>query len=214
MGGAATSSELHAPVFDFGGVMTTSTMPLRVGPVAAEVGLSTDALDRGFAKHRLAYDAGRISMREFYVLTARDEGLTLTEDALERLVEADRAFWLYRNERTLEWMKSLKAQGRRIGILTNMGADFAPLFLDKFRDFVELADAMVISGLEGIIKPQREIYDMLRERISLPADRLVFIDDTRKNCDGAVAAGWHAIHFSSNDQVESDFEKISARSIL
>lgn len=40
---------------------------------------------------------------------------------------------------------------------------------------------MVISGDEGLVKPQREIYDLLRERIGLPASELCFIDDLEKN---------------------------------
>ena len=74
-------------------------------------------------------------------------------------------------------------------------------------DFIVLADAMVISGDEGIVKPQREIYDLLRSRINLPAEELCFIDDAEKNVNGSRVAGWNAIRFVTNDQVEADFEK-------
>ena len=67
---------------------------------------------------------------------------------------------------------------------------------------------MVISGDEGIVKPQREIYDLLRSRIGLPAEELCFVDDVEKNVNGARVAGWNAIRFVTNDQVEADFEKL------
>ena len=45
--------KITAVVFDFGGVMTTSTMPLRVMDLAAETGIPWDAIKRGFDAHRL-----------------------------------------------------------------------------------------------------------------------------------------------------------------
>lgn len=198
---------MKAVVFDFGGVMTTSTMPLCVMEAVNDYGISWEAVTRGFAKYRHSYDAGDISIRELYERTWRDAGITVTAEMMDRIVKADRASWLSRNERTLAWMKSLKAGGHPIGILTNMAPDFAPVFKEHYADFVALADAMVISGLERMHKPNREIYDLLRSRIALPASDLVFIDDVAENCEGARAAGWNAIQFTSNDQVEKDFRE-------
>ena len=198
---------MKAAVFDFGGVMTTSTMPERVRETIRDYGIAWDVVKQGFAKYRHAYDAGDISLRELYERTWRDAGLEISAEATERIIQADRASWLYRNERTLAWMRALKAKGRTIGILTNMAPDFAPLFKEHFADFIALADAMVISGLEHMHKPNRDIYDLLRERIALPASELVFIDDVAENCEGARAAGWNAIQFHTNDQVENDFAK-------
>lgn len=198
---------MNAVVFDFGGVMTTSTMPQRVKDAVDELGISWDGVKRGFAKYRHAYDAGDISLRRLYENTWRDEGIAVSPETTERIIQADRASWLYRNERTLEWMKSLKASGHAIGILTNMAPDFAPLFKEHFADFIALSDALVISGLEHMHKPNREIYDLLRSRIALPAEQLVFIDDVAENCEGARAAGWNAIQFLSNEQVERDFRE-------
>ena len=85
---------------------------------------------------------------------------------------------------------------------------FAPHFRRVFADFIALADAMVISGEEKMFKPQRRIYDLLRERIGLPAEELCFIDDVESNCDGARRAGWHAVQFEGNVQVERDFRRL------
>ena len=202
------TEEKKAVVFDFGGVMTTSTMPRRVQSTAQELGIDWNIIARGYARYRHSYDAGDISLAELYRRTWEDGGVEVSEADQARILEADRASWLYRNERTLAWMRELKAEGRKIGILTNMAPDFAPLFKQHFADFIELADAMVISGLERMHKPNREIYDLLRERIGLEPERLVFIDDIEENCAGARAAGWNAIRFVSNDQVERDFNAI------
>ena len=204
--------KIEAVVFDFGGVMTTSTMPMRVIELAKEKGVDWEVFRRGFDAHRLDYDAGRITLAEMYGLIWGDAGLSVDAETNAAFMAADDRSWCYRNERTLAWMKSLKARGFRIGILTNMAPKFArEHFEGVFADFIAVADAMVISGDEGIVKPQREIYDLLRSRIGLPAESLLFVDDVERNVAGARAAGWRALRFETNDQVEADFERALAQ---
>lgn len=198
-------------VFDFGGVMTTSTMPKRVEALAAEKGIAWDAIVRGFAAHRLKFDSGTLSATGFYEQVWNDAGISVDAATTAAFVKADNESWLYRNERTLEWIKSLKSRGFKIGILTNMPPSFAKdHFRSVFADFIALSDALVISGEEGIVKPDRRIYDLLRERIGLPAETLLFVDDVEKNVVGAREAGWQAVRFVTNDQVEADFERLIA----
>ena len=201
--------KIEAVVFDFGGVMTTSTMPMRVIELAEAKGIDWGVFKRGFDAHRLDYDAGRITLAEMYELIWRDAGIVVDAGTNAAFMEADDRSWCYRNERTLAWMKALKSRGYKIGILTNMAPRFArEHFRSAFADFIAQADAMVISGDEGIVKPQREIYDLLRGRIALPAASLLFVDDLERNVSAARAAGWQAIRFETNDQVEAAFERL------
>ena len=105
-------------------------------------------------------------------------------------------------------MKELKASGCKIGILTNQPLDFAVRFRQVYADFIAVADAMVISAEERMFKPQKRIYDLLCERIGVPGRHLCFIDDSEANCEGARRAGWQAIRFESNAQVERDFDAL------
>ncbi len=200
---------IQGVVFDFGGVMTTSTMPQRVIALAKELGISWDMILRGFSKYRHQYDGGFITLEELYRATWKDEGLTIEPEVLARFEEADTASWLYRNERTLAWMTTLKAEGLKIGILTNMAPEFGrDHFRKSFADFIALSDAMVISGDEKLFKPQPEIYQLLQQRIGLKPEELCFIDDVQENIDGAKACGWNAIRFVSNDQVAADLSQL------
>ena len=202
--------EISGVVFDFGGVMTTSTMPERVRACVGEFGLDWGCLERGFARYRRLMDGGFIGLEQMYELIWADAGLAVSKEAMARILAEDYASFLegYRNLKTLAWMRELKASGRKIGILSNMSAEFAVRFRRVFPEFVALADAMVLSGEERMFKPQRRIYDLLRERIGLPAGELCFIDDVEENCDGARAAGWHAVRFAGNAQVERDFRQL------
>ena len=196
---------IKALIFDFGGVMTTCSMPVRVRAITDELGLPWDEVTKGFGKYRLDYDRGKITIKEFYDRVWQDAGLEVSDEDRRRIEEADSASWLYRNERTLAWMKQLKKAGYRIGVLTNMPPAFVPLFREHFADFLELADAIVISGEEGVVKPDPAIYALVQSRLGLNAEELLFIDDLEKNCQAARDCGWQALRFEANDQVETAF---------
>ena len=199
------NEDIKGVVFDFGGVMTTCTMPERVRPIVDELGIPWQALEDGFAKYRRLMDGGFMGFDEMYRKIWEEAGVTLDEETQARILKEDMASFLYPNLRTLEWMRNLKAKGYKIGILTNMWADFGKKFRETFPQFIELADAMVVSGEEHMYKPMKEIYDLLRDRIGLKSEELLFIDDAAGNCEGARKAGWKALRFISNDQVECDF---------
>jgi len=196
-------------VFDFGGVMTTTTMPERVRAITRELGIAWEVLEEGYRRYRRVMDGGFITIPELYDLLWADADVNIGEDDKARIVRADVESFMYRNERTLAWMRSLKARGLRIGILTNMPPEFAVEFRRAFPDFIALADAMVVSGEEKMFKPQRRIYDLLARRIGLDPAGLCFIDDSAANCAGALSAGWGAaVRFESNDQAERELEAL------
>ena len=194
-------------VFDFGGVMTTTTMPERVEKLVAKLGIDWDILKAGYARHRSLADADLITMKEMYDRIWSEAGVEVSDENRALILEEDFASFLYRNESTLEWMRSLKGRGFKIGILTNMCTDFAKLFRMHFPDFIELADAVVISGEERICKPDPRIYALLRTRIGLEPGELCFFDDVEANCEGARAAGWNAIRFTTTGETSSRFDE-------
>ena len=152
-------------------------------------------------------DADFMTMDEMYDLIWADAGIEISAEVREKIVAEDMASFLEgsRNERTLEWMKELKARGFKIGILSNMSTEMLKRFRKVYADYVALADAMVISGEERMFKPQPRIYNLLGSRLGVPAGEICFFDDVESNCEGARRAGWSAIRFEDNAQAERDF---------
>lgn len=204
--------QIKGVVFDFGGVMTTSVMPERVRNSVAELGIGWAELERGFRRYRRLMDGGFISMADMYGLIWADAGRDLPPAVSARLVEEDLASFLdeYVNRRTLRWMRELKAAGLRLAILTNMSTELEARFRKTFAEFVELADAVVVSGRERMFKPQRRIFDLTAARLGLKGEELCFIDDSAENCDGARRARWHAVRFTGNDEAERAFAALSS----
>lgn len=197
---------IKAVVFDFGGVMTTTTMPERVRPIVEEAGIEWAAVERGFEKYRRLMDADFMTLGEMYAKIWQESGIRIDEATERRVVEADIASFMYRNEKTLEWMRSLAARGFVLGVLTNMSRSFAERARSTFSDFFSLAKVMVVSGEEGIYKPMREIYDLTAARLALEGGEICFIDDAPANCEGAREAGWNAVLFTGLDACRREFE--------
>jgi 2-haloacid dehalogenase len=91
-------------------------------------------------------------------------------------------------------LRDLHAAGVPLVALTNWSADLFPQALDRF-DFLALFDDIVVSGAEGVAKPDPAVFAVLRERVGRPLERCVFIDDSTANVAAAAAAGLDAIRY-------------------
>jgi putative hydrolase of the HAD superfamily len=64
----------------------------------------------------------------------------------------------------------------------------------------EIFEDVVDSGFVGCRKPESKIYRLTLERLGLPAEACLFVDDVPVNCEGARKAGMSAVHFRDNEQ--------------
>ena len=163
-------------VFDFGGVIYVSPMkdwPLY--PYCAAKGVDRAAMDAGWKNYRHLWDGGFIPFDELYRRIFTDAGCQPPDAAtLADLWELDAVAWIRElRPETLELMRRLKANGKKIGILSNMSPEFHDrLFVPRASAYRALVDAEVISGLVNLYKPEKPIYDLMSQRIGLPPERL------------------------------------------
>lgn len=77
----------------------------------------------------------------------------------------------------------------------------------------ELFDSIVCSAVVGIAKPDHRIYRLAAERLSLPVEECVFIDDTERNVDAARDVGMAAIHFRihEGDDLKAQLAELGVR---
>ena len=112
----------------------------------------------------------------------------------------------------LEFFYDVKKRGFKVYILSNF-------FVDGFehvrkRDaFFDDADGMVISGYEGLVKPEPAIYELILGRYNLVPNETIFIDDNNTNIEAAEKFGIHGIHFTTLDDCKQQFETIVKDSI-
>ena len=97
-------------------------------------------------------------------------------------------------------LRALQKSGVRTYALTNFSAETYPLAAARF-PFLADFDGAVVSGNEGVVKPDLAIYQRLVERYAVVPARAVFIDDKFENVDAARRLGFHAHHFTDPAQL-------------
>jgi 2-haloacid dehalogenase len=95
---------------------------------------------------------------------------------------------------TVEILTELKARGILLYALSNWSAETYPLALRRF-GFLQWFRGVLISGQEGVIKPDPRIFRRLLERFAIVAEAAVYIDDNPRNVAAAGALGFRAVHF-------------------
>jgi putative hydrolase of the HAD superfamily len=109
----------------------------------------------------------------------------------------------------LDLVRELRSDGLRTCLLSNSwGAkDGYPRHL-----FGELFDQVVISGEVGMRKPEERIFALATERIGLPPDECVFVDDIEGNILAARALGFATVHHRDPALTRADLSRLlSAR---
>ncbi len=178
-------------IMDWGGVMTTSLFASFAAFDAAS-GLADGTVKQTFRtdpEARAALDdleCGRCSVAQFEARFAAVLGLgEAGKDGL-----AARMFsGVGPDDAMLDAVEAFRAAGVKTGLLSNSWADES---YDRTR-FDRLFDVLVISGEEGMRKPDPRIYGLAIERMGLPADELVFVDDIGGNLKAPRAMGVHTV---------------------
>ncbi len=93
----------------------------------------------------------------------------------------------------LSWasLRALQAKDIPVFALSNFGIDSFAYAKTKYPD-LDLFDQRYISGHMGVIKPARQIYQMLEKDSGLASESLLFTDDRPDNIEAARDCGWQA----------------------
>ncbi|KAB5608067.1 HAD family phosphatase [Bifidobacterium jacchi] len=100
-------------------------------------------------------------------------------------------------------IEDLRSSGIGVWALTNWGHDTWPIMRDRFPDLFCLLDGVVVSGIEGVRKPDRTAFDLAVARFGIQRAHTLFVDDSSYNVAGARAAGLTAIRFDSTEQTRN-----------
>jgi 2-haloacid dehalogenase len=106
---------------------------------------------------------------------------------------------------TVEVLRMLKAAGVPCYALSNMEPAAFAVRRDRFA-FMSWFDGLVISGLEGVAKPDRLIFGILLDRYRLAPQGCVFVDDSVRNVEVARELGMIGLHYTSATRLRAELE--------
>jgi 2-haloacid dehalogenase len=195
----------RAIIFDFGGVVVHWD-PRRVYRRFLQTDEAIDEFFREVGFHRWNADQDRGGR-------TWDEAVAeLSQNFPHRheLIRAYHDFWedsiAGPIEETVRILERLRDSGYRLIGLSNWSAEKFALTRQRY-DLFDLFDEIIVSGEVGIMKPEREIFDLTLHRLGLRADECLFIDDSARNVEAAAAIGFPTIHFQSPSQLESELQR-------
>jgi putative hydrolase of the HAD superfamily len=195
-------STQKALLFDFGGVLTTDIWS-SFAAFCEQRGLDAEAAKQLFRENPEALAAlrgletGEVEAPEFERRFAELLG-TESEGLIEGLFAG-----LEPVEPMLAALRRAPDAGVPTGLISNSWV--MDHYTNEIRD---LFDVVVISAEVGLHKPQPEIYLLAAERLGVPAEDCVFVDDLRENCAGAEAVGMTAVLHRDVDQTIARLEEL------
>jgi putative hydrolase of the HAD superfamily len=198
--------EIEAVVCDFGGVLTTPLLSSFMA-VQDEIGISPENIGKAMRAiteedgENPLYALERGEMAEVDFLARLGEGLEPLLGHRPELHRFRETYFeaLHPNPPMIELMRELKTEGKRMAMLTNNVREWEPVWRSML-PVDEIFETVVDSGFVGVRKPEARIYEMTLERLGLPGEVCLFVDDLTPNCEGARAAGMTAVHFRDNEQ--------------
>jgi len=206
-------TRIEAVISDFGGVLTSPLIESYTA-VQESSGVPMEALGKAMAaimdrdgSHPLfELETGRLSETRFLdelssELTGQLGREVSMHDFGHRFFEN-----LHPNERMLDFMRGLRDQGYKLGICTNNVREWEPLWRAKV-PVDEIFSVVVDSAFVGARKPEPRIYEITLERLGVPAQAALLIDDIELNCAAARDLGLRAVWFRDTDQAIAEIEE-------
>ena len=204
---------IKAVIFDYGNVIS---LPQSFEPFTRMeklTGVSAAIFESVYDRYRKGFDLGEYDGARMYSMLMEAEGhheLAHNAELMKAVAELDMKTWRDVDEAVVEWVSAVKRRGVKLGILSNMPAEFLDNYERDIAPFA-LADYACFSCRVKLIKPHKEIYTHTLEKLGVAAHEAVFFDDMQENIDAANALGMHGLVWTGLEKAQEDLRQILAR---
>jgi putative hydrolase of the HAD superfamily len=199
---------IDALILDFGEVLVHPQSADAIARMAQLVHVSAEEFQKRYWSHRVAYDSGLPAVDYWRrVLQGLDPAPDDLDPIVADLIAADYDSWTVYRPDVWEIARTFKAAGGRTAILSN-GVPEIMGRLQRERSLAEFFDAIVVSCEVGCAKPDPAIYRICLERLNVPAEAALFVDDRVENLEAARALGIQTLHFTGDASVSELRERL------
>src|SRR5688500_18351213 len=159
--------------------------------------LDTDAKKLHASDLISTYDAGLVDRKTF--LTQLMETTGKQPQKIEDLLASE----IVKNAKLLDYIRQLRKQGYKIGLLSNIASNWIrEILLDKKEQ--ALFDEMIMSFEVGMVKPEARIFELACNRLGVALKEAVLIDDVERYCMAAREVGMQAVVYRDFDQAKQE----------
>jgi epoxide hydrolase-like predicted phosphatase len=193
--------KIESVIFDWGGVLIDNPRPGLLQYCCDAFGVPLEDYTPIHDSFLDEFHKGMISEERFWRQMADKLGKPMPK---VRWYEAFRSAYVPKQEMfRLVW--SLHDKDYKTALLSNTELPAVDFFHEQGYD---MFDVLVFSCLEGLMKPDRRIYEITLEKLGSKAGQAVFIDDRQDYIRGAQEVGLKTILFKSFDQVKDELVRL------
>jgi epoxide hydrolase-like predicted phosphatase len=196
---------IRAVVFDIGGVLEYTEPMTFDAQWEEDLGLEAGGLLNRMIETWRGGSIGTVSLEEVHQKMM--ETFDMSEKQVHAYMEEMWAAYLGKlNQELYDYFKGLRPKFQT-AILSNsfVGAREREEAAYKFS---EVCDFIIYSHEVGLQKPNPAIYALTCERLGLPPQEIIFLDDRESLIEAAKAVGMQAVLFQNNAQAIAEIERI------
>lgn len=198
-------------VLDYGGVYSHHYLDPWWSELIVALDTDTKTVDgllHETSSHGGAYRRGEISGHEFWSEVTRNNPSSASFDQLAYLWAAS----YVPDPEFVDLCANLRSQDMTVGLFMNSDEHRTKYIEETYR-LSDSLDFVVSSSHTGFIKPTREAYEGLLERIGVAADRVMYVDDKPVNAEACIPVGIHGVTFTELDQLKVDIKNLTGISV-
>jgi putative hydrolase of the HAD superfamily len=196
---------IRAVIFDIGGVLLRTDDTSGRDAWEQRLGLATGELERLVFGSAISQQAalGLVSEDAVWAHMATTFGLNAAQ---QQALEHD--FWSGEQLDTtlVQYLRALRPR-YRTAFLSNAWSGAREVHTHRYK-IADAVDVMVLSCEVGLAKPDPRIYRLTAERLGVPPEAAVFVDDIERNVIAAREVGMRGVQFVSAEQTVADLRRM------
>lgn len=187
---------IKAIIFDFGNVISRvdhSIFLRRIAPLSSHPLSALQKMASGSPALIVEYESGQITSVEFYKKVMEHYGLNIPQsDFRSAFIDI-----FERIQPTIQLIKTLKPR-YKIGLLSNTNEWHYEAEIKSVEVF-PLFDTITTSFEVGAMKPDERIYRDALNKLALPPEACLYIDDIQEYVEAARGVGMRAVQYTTPD---------------
>lgn len=192
-------------LFDYGMVVSTAPEPSDWQAMERATGLDLEPKTSPYWTTREDFDSGQVSPERYWPGVLGRPATAAEIDLLETL---DSAQWSHLNVSTLSVLETLQTEHAHVALLSNMPVQMAERHLTE-ASWTKYFSNLYFSGMLGVAKPDRRIFDHVVADLNVHPQNVVFIDDNEANIATARSMGFRTILHTSATDLQEELSKIA-----
>jgi len=196
--------------FDLGRVLVDFSHEQMFAQIAAVAGVEPDRVERALREGDLnvRYECGEISTEQFYDEFCR--AISKRPPMADLVAAASAIFSL--KPSMVPVIAGLGAAGWPLGILSNTCEAHWKYCIERFRLLTDgLFRVHALSYEIGAMKPDAAIFRTAAELVGVKPEEIFYTDDLPGHVEGARAAGFDAVVYTSTPELVAELQKRGVR---